>query len=222
MLPPTSGTALAALHLTMRVSFTKSTRFLTVALIALTSPCTGVVFGHGGENHGDQKPKSTANAKGVVSHSARLGDIEVMVKHPVFEPDQATTGRLFVTRFDTNEPFKDTVAKVEIESANGAIFTVTVEAGELPGAYSLKFPALPLGSYKMRTKVSHGGETDTVTFSGIDVKPVSSAVEGEASWLTKTLIGVVFSLVLALLGGLVYFVWRFAAGPKVSEEAFSA
>lgn len=180
------------------------------------------ILAHGGEDHGDQKPKSTANAKGVVSHSARLGDIEVMVKHPVFEPDQTTTGRLFITRFDTNEPFKDTVAKVEIESANGAIFTVTVEAGELPGAYSLKFPALPVGNYKMRTNVSHGGETDTVTFSGIDVKPVSSAVEGETSWLTKTIIGIVFSLVLVLLGGLLYYVWRFADGPKVIEERLSA
>jgi len=35
-------------------------------------------------------------------------------------------------------------------------------------------------------------------------------------------IGVVFLIVIILLFGLVYFVWRFAAGPGVNEEALSA
>jgi hypothetical protein len=36
------------------------------------------------------------------------------------------------------------------------------------------------------------------------------------------LIGVVFLAVIILLIGLMYFVWRFAAGPGVNEEALSA
>lgn len=197
-------------------------RFLSLALIASTTLFTSIAFGHGGEDHGDQKPKSTANAKGIVSHSARLGDLEVMVKHPVLEPDQPATGRVFITRFDTNEPFKDAEVIVEIESANGAVFTATVEAGEQPGMYNSRFPALPEGVYAMRAKVTHDRETDTATFSGIDVKPPASPADGGTSWLITGLIGVVFSLVVLLLGGLVYFVWRFAAGPRVNEEALSA
>lgn len=197
-------------------------RLFLVALIASTTLFPAMVLGHGGEDHGDQKPKTTANAKGIVSHSARLGDFEVMVKHPVLEPDQPTTGRVFITRFETNVPFKDAGVMLEIESAGGAIFTGTVEAGEQPGIYTVKFPALPQGIYTMRTKVSYDGETDTATFSGIDVKPIPSVAQGEISWLSTGLIGVVFFLVVMLLFGLVCFVWRFAVAPSISEEGVSA
>ncbi len=180
------------------------------------------LLAHGGEDHGDQKPKSTSNAKGVISHSTRLGDLELMVKHPAMEPDKSTTGVLFITKFETNEPFKLADAKVEVESASGAIFNATVVAGEQAGTYNLTFPAMPAGVYKMRTNVSHDGETDTATFSGIDVKPAASTAEGETSWFTRLVIGIIFSFVVFLLFGLVYFVWRFAAGPGVNEEALSA
>ena len=39
------------------------------AVLLSASPIS--ILAHGGEDHGDQKPKSTANAKGIVSHSAR-------------------------------------------------------------------------------------------------------------------------------------------------------
>lgn len=206
----------------MRAQIARPSCLLTIVGIVSSVFLPIASHAHGGEDHGDQKPKTTANAKGIVSHSARLGDFEVMVKHPVLEPDQPTTGRLFITRFETNEPFKDAEATLEIESANGTIFTGTVEAADQPGSYNLKFPAMPEGVYTMRTKVSYEGETDTVTFSGVAVKPISSAAEAGTSWLTTGLIGVVFSLVVLLLCGLVYFVWRFAAAPRVNEEAVSA
>ncbi len=189
-------------------------------LFTVVSPTA--ILAHGGEDHGDAKPKTTANAKGVISHSTRLGDLELMVKHPAMEPDKPTTGLLFITKFETNEPFKLANAKVEVESASGAIFNATVAAGEQAGTYSVTFPAMPSGVYKMRTNVSHDGETDTAAFSGIEVKLVAPVAEGETSWFTKLVIGVVFSLVIFLLFGLVYFVWRFAAGPGVNEEALSA
>ena len=203
----------------------QSTRFSlwsTILCLSYLFLLPTVLLAHGGEDHGDQKPKTTSNAKGVISHSTRLGDLELMVKHPAMEPDKTTTGVLFITKFETNEPFKLADAKVEVESASGAIFNATVAAGEQAGTYSLIFPALPAGVYKMRTNVSHDGETDTATFSGIDVKPAASAAEGETSWFSKLVIGIVFSFVVFLLFGLVYFVWRFAAGPGVNEEALSA
>lgn len=195
---------------------------LSVTLIAATTLSPAITFGHGGEDHGDQKPKSTANAKGIVSHSARLGDFEVMVKHPVLEPDKPTTGRVFITRFETNEPFKNAGATVELESAGGAIFTGTVEPAEQPGTYNVKFPALQEGVYTMRAKLSFDGETDTATFSGVSVKPLSTGGDAGNSWITTGLIGLIFALVILLLCGLVYLVWRFAAAPRVSEEAVSA
>ena len=176
----------------------------------------------GGEDHGDQKPKTTANAKGVISHSSRLGEVELMMKHPAMEPDKPTTGLLFITKFETNEPFKLVIAKVEVESASGSIFTATVETGEQPGTYNVTFPAMPAGVYTMRANVSHDGETDTATFSGIDVKPPAATAEVASSWFSGMLTGVVFLVVIVLLIGLMYFVWRFAAGPGVNEEALSS
>lgn len=199
---------------------TRFSLFLTIFVILFVMPPDSV-FGHGGEDHGDQKPKSTASAKGVVTHSARLGGFEVMAKHPVLEPDKPTEGRAFITQFETNEPFKNAVLTVEIESADGAIFEGAVEAAEQPGTHNIKFPALPEGVYTMRANVSYDGETDTATFSGLDVKPIAEG-EGVTSWLTTALIGSIFFLVVLLLCGLVYFVWRFAAVPAVNDEAVSA
>ncbi len=195
---------------------------IALVLLALFGGSGQIGWAHGGEDHGDQKPKTTSNAKGIISHSTRLGDLELMVKHPAMEPDRSTTGVLFITKFETNEPFKLVVAKVEVESANGGIFTAAVEAGEQAGTYSVKFPASPEGVYKMRISVSHDGETDTATFAGIDVKAPASSAEGETSWFTKIVIGAVFILVIFLLFGLVYFVWRFTGSSGINEEALSA
>jgi hypothetical protein len=195
--------------------------FLTILLVTLLAMPSLSVLAHGGEDHGAQKPKSTANAKGIVSHSARLGDFELMVKHPVLVPGEPTAGRLFITRFDTNEPFGNAGTKLEIESSNGAIFAAVVEAAEQPGGYGVKFPALPEGTYTLRAKMTYDGETDTATFSGINVRPASSVAQTGTSWLITGLIGIVFSLVVLLLGALVYFVWRSAAS-GVNEDAVSA
>jgi hypothetical protein len=205
----------------MRALIAKSSCLLTIVGIISSIFVPIAVHAHGGEDHGDQKPKTTANAKGVISHSSRLGELELMVKHPAMEPDKSTTGLLFITKFETNEPFKLVEAKVEVESACGSIYTATVETGEQPGTYNVTFPPMPAGVYTMRANVSHDGETDTATFSGIDIKSVATT-EGASSWLSGMLIGFVFLLVIILLFGLMYFVWRFAAGPGVNEEALSA
>lgn len=206
----------------MRVQPSKLSCLLMITglLASVFSPVA--VLAHGGEDHGDQKPKTTANAKGVMSHATRLGDLELMVKHPAIEPDRSTTGLLFITKFETNEPVKTTDAKVEVESVSGAMFTATVAAGEQAGTYNVTFPAMPEGVYNMRTTVSHDGETDTATFPGIEVKPAASSAQGETSGFTKIVIGTVFVLVVFLLFGLVYFVWRFSADPGINEEALSA
>jgi cobalamin biosynthesis Mg chelatase CobN len=206
----------------MRAKIVRSACLLTIVGIISSIFLPIVVQAHGGEDHGDQKPKTTANAKGVISHSGRLGELELMVKHPAMEPDKSTTGLLFITRFETNEPFKLVDAKVEVESASGSVFTAKVESGEQAGTYNVTFPAMPAGLYTMRANVSHDGETDTATFSGIEVKPAAATAEGSSSWMSGMLIGVVFLAVIILLIGLMYFVWRFAAGPGVNEEALSA
>lgn len=206
----------------MRARISGSSRILQIFMIGVSLFLPTIVLAHGGEDHGDQKPKTTANSKGITSHSSRLGEIEVMVKHPAIEPDKSTTGSLFITKFETNEPFKLVDAKLELESASGSILTATIEAGEQAGSYKITFPAMPQGVYTLRANISHDGETDTATFSGIEVRPAVGTASDSSSWLSGTLIGTLFFVVIVLLMGLLYFVWRFAASPGVNEEALSA
>lgn len=183
------------------------------------------VLAHGGEDHGDTKAKTETTDKGTVSHSARLGDLEVMIKHPTFVPDTPTSARLFVTKFETNEPFKDVSPSIEVEAANGTVTQTKIEKSETAGIFNVSFPALPNGTYTIRTKLTHGGETDTAVFSGVEVKPqtIGANEDGNGmSWARTILIGFIFSIVLALFGGLIYFVLRLSQDESINEETVSA
>lgn len=182
------------------------------------------VFAHGGEDHGDAKPKSETTDKGTVSHSSRLGDLEVMLKHPLFLPDTATSARLFVTKFETNAGFAEVSPTIEMESVNGSVTEAKIEKTETAGIFNVSFPALPQGTYTIRTKLTHGGETDTAVFSGVEVKPapVDSAGGNGMSWARTILIGFIFLIVLGLFGGLIYFVLRFSEDKPLTGETVSA
>lgn len=197
---------------------------LLAALITLLFLNGIAVFAHGGEDHGDQKPAAGANVKGTVSHTTHLGEIEVMLKHPELVPDTATSGKLFFTKFQTNEPVDKVTSVIEIEAADGSITQATVEKTDDAGIFSVKIPALPQGTYVVRAKVTTKGETDTATFSGVEVKPEATATtnSGVFSWIRNILIAVIFAVVIAMFGVLVYFVLRFSASDEIDNEAVSA
>ncbi|HQU81804.1 MAG TPA: hypothetical protein PKY59_01680 [Pyrinomonadaceae bacterium] len=181
-------------------------------------------FAHGGEDHGDDKPKTETTDKGIVSYSKRLDDLEVMLKHPVFAPDTATTGRLFVTKFETNQGFAEVTPAIEIESANNWVTEAKIEKTDTAGVFNVSFPALPQGTYTIRTKLTHGGETDTATFSGVEVTnaPTATAESGGMSWARTILIAFIFLIVLGLFGGLTFFVLRFSASEPLEDETVTA
>lgn len=201
----------------------KSPAILLIIVALLLFGNTSQIYSHGGEDHGDEKPTTTASDKGTILRLIRLGDFEIMLKHPLFLPDTATVARLFVTKFETNEPIDQGIPVVEIESANGVVTEALVEKTDAAGSYILKIPALAQGSYTVRAKVTFKGETDTATFSEVEVKkPSVSASENGTSWIRNILIGFVFVLVLAMFAGLVYFVLRFSASGSIKEEPVSA
>lgn len=179
------------------------------------------LFAHGGEDHGDEKPKTAATGQGAVLHTTRLGALEIALKHPVFAPDTATEARLFITDFETNEPDRKASPAIEIEAANGAVTTAAVEKSETAGVYTVKFPALPQGVYTIRAKITYDGETDTATFSGVEAAP--AAAETDAANPAQTLLtAFIFLLAAGLFGGLIYFVLRFNKGETINKKAVSA
>ena len=181
------------------------------------------VFAHGGEDHGAAKPKTETTDKGTVSHTTRIGDLEVMLKHERLIPDAGNAARLFVTKYETNEASADVTPAVEIEAANGAVTPAAVEKTATAGSFTVKIPALLEGTYLIRAKLTHGGETDTATFSGVAVgrAPAVSA-EGSSSQ-GKTALTAFFGLVgSALFGGMIYFAVRLIKNKPLREEAVSA
>ncbi len=183
------------------------------------------IFAHGGEDHGDAKPKVSTTDKGIVSRSARLGDFEVTFKTPALEPDTATAARLFITKFETNEAFgDDTAPTMEIESPGGAMTQVGVEKTDAAGSYNLKIPALPEGIYTVRASLKTAKGSDTATFSNVEVAhPAADAANGGASsWIGTVLLFLFGAIVLGLFAGLFYFAWRMAGEKRIGEETVSA
>ena len=208
----------------MRIQISRLALLRTILCISSIVLLPTAILAHGGEDHGDQKPATVANAKGTVSHTTRLGEIELMLKHPELVPDTATFGKLFFTKFETNEPVDKVTSVIEIESADGSVTQATVEKTDDAGIFNVKIPALPRGTYVVRAKVTTKGETDTATFSGVEVKPESTGLAGldGFSWLRNLLIGTIFLIVIALFGFLIFFVLRFSASDAIDKEAVSA
>ena len=174
---------------------------------------------HGGEDHGAEKPKTETTEKGTVSHTTRVGDLEVMLRHQSLVPDTGATARLFVTRFENNEAFAEVVPAIEIEAANGIVVPATVEKSATAGSFTVKIPALPEATYLIRAKLTHGGETDTATFSGIEIKPAPTAsAETDSSWAQTALMLLAALLILGLFGGLIYFALRIKKSESVGEK----
>ena len=176
---------------------------------------------HGGEDHGDQKVVATA-PNGMVTRSARVGDFEILLKHPSLVPDTATSARLFMTQFATNEPGNPSDITAEIEAANGAVTKVPLEKTDVAGTYRLDLPALAEGDYTFRATLNVNGKTETATLSGITVGHQETATTTGYSW-SQILLATLFFLIGAVLfGALIYFAIRTVKSGPMSEEAVAA
>ncbi len=182
------------------------------------------VLAHGGEDHGEAKPATATTTAGTVTRSVQLGDFEIMLKHSSLEPDATTTGRLFITKFATNEPVGDANPAVEIESASGTVTEIPIEKTDAVGSYVVKVPALPEGAYTIRTKAAAGGKISTATFSGVEIahQEATAAEAGSSSWTQTALMAALFLVALALFGGLAYFAVRAFKNKPLGEETVSA
>ena len=184
------------------------------------------ILAHGGEDHGDAQPKAATTAKGIVSRSARLGELEITFKTPVLEPDAGSAAKLFITKYETNEAVAGAVPTMEIESSGGTITQVAVEKTDVAGSYNLKIPALAEGNYTIRTSLKSTKGSDTATFSNVEVSHSAAAETadgGTGSWLRTILLFIAGATVLTLFGGLFYFAWRMATGEKrIGGETVSA
>jgi len=171
---------------------------LSVALLALLILALApVIFAHGGEDHGNKKPVA-ATGTGMIARTARAGDYEVLLKHPALEPLHEHTARIFVTRYDTNEPVKDAAVKLGITSKEGAPVNVNAKPSSRPGEFEIVLPPLDQGSYNLSVDVTVGGTNGTANYGTVTVEEAKATTteSGNASGMWGALL---WSLGLAAL-----------------------
>ena len=210
----------------MKEKFGKRLKARLAALLCVLAigSSAGVVrvSAHGGEDHGDQKPKTETTARGAVLRTTRLGDFEVTVKHPPLEPGTIAHGSLFVTRYATNEPVDAGNVQVALEAPGGSISEVAVAKSATAGSYALDIPALTDGGYTLRVTLTAGGKASTATFSGVEVRNGAPATGAAASWSGFLLTSMFLIVGIGLFAALVYLSVRVAGRRTLREETVSA
>lgn len=199
----------------------KAVGILLALMLTLLMPGTRV-FAHGGEDHGDQKAPVVSAGAGLVTRIARLGDFEVMIKHPPIEPDKGIAARVFVTRFETNEAIDK--ARISIVLGDGGSSSeVTATASSTPGMYEVKLPPLPKGRYKLAARFSVNGTQGAAQYGSIEVASVPQpAVENGSSWARTALIALALLVGLGVAGIVVYHIVQNARRDRNKGEAVAA
>lgn len=213
-------------HLVNSASFIALCSLL--ALLYLPTSITPVLA-HGGEDHGDGKAATVSTDKGTVTHTAKVGELEVLLKHAPLESDATGAARLFVTRFASNEPLADVAPTIQIIAPDGKTFEAEIEKTNSPGSFTIELPPLAEGKYTILARLKFGGETDTATFSNISVAHAAStdATPNAVVSLWNVLL---ILIALAGFGAIIifgYFALRYAArqtsvaAPATRKDAVS-
>lgn len=191
-------------------------------LAALVMPCAAALA-HGGEDHVEKQAPAVSTAAGMVAHTTRVGDLEVVIKHMPVDPDKETAARLFLTHFATNEPVGNAKLVVILTGESGAPVEAIAAAGTTPGMYEAKLPPLPKGQYKLRARVEHNGETGTADYGVIKVAPPLVQPTGSvAAWARSALIILALLVGLGLAGAIIYRATRGTHRGRVKGETANA
>ena len=180
------------------------------------------VNAHGGEDHGAKKAPTVSTGANMVVRETHVGSLEVTIKHPPVEPDKELAARVFVTRFETNEPVEG--AKVFVAfTAGGARVEATAEPGNTHGIYEVRFPPMPRGDYALATRVEVGGATQAIEFGTLQVAPLPpTAAATESSWARTALLALGAFVGLWFLGLVVYRATAQARRDRIKGEAATA
>ncbi len=204
-------------------SWTEKNAGLAVIVLVLTLLMPGAkALAHGGEDHGEEKAPVVSAGTGKITRVARVGDFEVAIKHPPVEPDKEIAARVFVTRFETNEP----VGQAQVFLAfgdGGSTPEVAATATSTPGIYEVKLPPLPKGQYKLTARLDVNGTSGAAQYGAIEVAPAPPpAGESGSSWARTALIALGLLVVLGLAGKVVYLAVQSARRDRVKGEPVAA
>ena len=207
-----------------RLTQNKFALLLLLLLTALVMPAQRS-YAHGGEDHGDEKKAEAVPAgAGMVARVVRVGDYEVTIKHPNVEPDKEVSARLFITRFDTNEPVGNAKVVVIVDdAASGLPVEVEAKPTSTPGFYEAKLPPMMQGECKLSVRMDVGGNSLTADFGAMQVlMPEAAALTGVSLWARTALIGMALLVGLALVGAAIIFGIPYFRRARIKGEAATA
>lgn len=180
---------------------------ILLALIVLAAALPSVLFAHGGEDHGDKK--AVAAGPGLIARTVRVGDYEVMMKHPTLEPLHEQSARLFITRYATNEPVKEATANLVIAAKGKEPIKVSSKPSARAGEFELTLPPLDSGSYTFSIAVKTGGAEESANYGAVSVEtPTPVTVGGNLTDTKNVLLWLLVVLLLAVVGVSSYRVWH--------------
>ncbi len=190
-------------------------------LFIIVAVCASISLAHGGEDHGEKPVAAVSVGGAALAHVAHAGDWEIVVKHPPVAPDAETGARVFVSRFDTNEPIAGARVVVTLTGADSApVEVAAIPADALPGMYEAKLPALPEGAYQLAARVEHGGQNVTAEFGALRIAspaPVADAGAG-SPWARTILIALGLLVGLGLAATFLYRIMRAARRGRTQRE----
>lgn len=202
----------------------KNILILALAAIAMAATLPSVeVRAHGGEDHGEEKaPAAVSTSANMVVRTARAGDFEVTLKHAPVEPDKETAARVFLTRFETNEPVQGANIAVMLAGVPMPV-EATAVPGATPGLYDIKLPPVPEGEYKLAARIESGGATQTVEYGALKVAPLPPPAAAESStWARTALIALGVFLALCFVVAVIYRAISIARRDRFKGEAATA
>lgn len=199
---------------------------VTVVIAALSAP-GGEASAHEGEDHGGESSVAAVSVSADTEvRTARVVDLEVTLKHRSIEPDKAGAARLFVTRFDSNEPVE--LATVTLSfTGDGMDAEATAAAGSTVGMYEAVLPPLAQGTYRLAARVEIAGVTQTIRYGVLKVAAAPAPMIESSSSRTRTaLIATGLLIGLSIAGVLLFRAARSSrrrpAGERDEQQAATA
>ena len=181
-------------------------KVLALGLILLALPSASSA--HEGHDDGTKKAAVAADS-GMVARTARVGDYEVMMKHPALEQLHEHSARLFITTYATNEPVKEATANLIIAAKGKEPIKVAAKPSARAGEYELTLPPLDSGNYSFSVVVKIGGVEQTASYSVVTIEaPQSAATAGKLAGAGNALLWSLGMLLLTVVGVTSYRVWH--------------
>ena len=181
-------------------------KVLALGFILLALPSASSA--HEGHDDGAKKAAVAADS-GMIARTARVGDYEVMMKHPALEPLHEHSARLFITLYATNEPVKEATANLVIAAKGKEPIKIPAKPSMRAGEYELTLPPLDSGNHSFSVVVKVGGIEQTASYGAVAIEaPQPAATESNLMDTGNALLWSLGVLLLTVVGMTSYRVWH--------------